>query len=785
MKIAIVTPSPVPFVVGGAEKLFMGLLWYFNKLTPHSVELIKLPCKDQEFWSLMDCYKRFSELKLDYFDMVITTKYPAWMINHKNHHLYLQHTCRGVYDLYHKQANIFEPLPNSKELKNLYAIMSDPKADFNCLSSFFSELFGLYELKHLRELFVFPGPLTRAIIHFLDKIALSPKNIKSYSAISYNVAQRENYFPENVDIQIIHHPSALDNLHSKEYNYIFTASRLEDLKRIDLLINAYKKVKSPMKFKIAGTGSAFDKLKNLAKDDERIEFLGFISDDQMIEHYSRAYFVPYVPYDEDYGLITLEAMQSQKSVITTTDAGGTNELVQNGLNGFIVPPTPQDIAQAMQTLIENPELTLKLGKNAKSSTDYINWQNTISKLLKESLPSKMISIPKKPKMLVLSTFSIYPAVQGGQKRIYNIYKQLSKRFDVVLISLTSNPSQAGVKHISANFKEIAILKSKKHLEHEKDIALMLNFNAIEDIAAIEGYKYTLEFLEAIRKQALDADVAVLEHPYLYYALNEFFRGNVFYDAQNAEYIMKDIVLPQSAHKQEYLTKVYDIEKNCATNSKYVFYVSDHDLDFFVNKYNLNKNKLLSVPNGEDFKYAASKTLNPSDRSKLKAQLGLDKKCVVFSGSYHSPNIDALRYIEQFAFQLNDIVFFIIGSVCNALKKDLENIVPLGIVSENEKALVYNISDLALNPILKGAGSNIKLIDYVAFSVACLTTPTGKRGYDIDGLFTQDIDNFSNKIKELLSSDKDNLEESAKKAFESASKKFDWSIIVSKLFNVIC
>lgn len=784
MKIAIVAPSPTPFLIGGAEKLFMGLLWYSNKYTSHAVELLKLPCQDQEFWSLMDCYRRFSELNVDDFDMVITTKYPAWMLHHKNHHVYLQHTCRGVYDLYYKRANLFEPLPENKELNKIYSMISNKESDFNCLPIFFKELFKLQSDTLLSQFFSFPGPLTRAIIHFLDRIALSAKNIKNYNAISYNVSLRENYFPENVNIQVIHHPTNLENLHSKEYKYIFTASRLEDLKRIDLLIDAYKKVNSSMSFKIAGIGSALNRLKHLANNDKRIEFLGFVSDEQLIAHYSNAYFVPYIPYDEDYGLITLEAMQSQKCVITTTDAGGTNELVLNEFNGLIVPPSTKDIAAAMQKLIDNPQYTINLSKNAKDSVQEINWHNTIIKLLRETSTFKTLSISKRKKIIILSTFSVFPAMQGGQKRIYYLCRELAKKFDITIISLTSNSSLAGTRFLYPNLKEISVLKSKEHIDYEMKIASLLKFNAIEDIAAIDGYEKTPKFVEILKNEAAIADIAIVSCPYLYFALKRFFNGDIFYDAQNAEYSLKGMILPQSDYKQQYLNNIYQTEKTCAADAKAVFYISKIDMDFFVDKYGIKQSKCVYVPNGEDFKYANTKTLDTAHRNKLKNQLLLNAKNVVFSGSEHKPNQEAIHLIEQFAKILPSINFFIVGSVCNAIKEEEDNIIPLGIISENEKALTYNISDLSLNPVLQGSGSNLKLIDYVAFKVPCLTTSIGQRGYDIDGIFCAEIKNFPEKIEELLSFSQETLEKSANAAYNSASKKYDWSIIAQPLLRLL-
>ena len=64
-------------------------------------------------------------------------------------------------------------------------------------------------------------------------------------------------------------------------------------------------------------------------DDPRIQFLGFVRDRDVATHYQHALAVPFLPYDEDYGLITVEAMSAGKPVMTTTDAGGVNEFVRH------------------------------------------------------------------------------------------------------------------------------------------------------------------------------------------------------------------------------------------------------------------------------------------------------------------------------------------------------------------------------------------------------------------------------------------------------------------------
>jgi len=133
--------------------------------------------------------------------------------------------------------------------------------------------------------------------------------------------------------------------------------------------------------KIAGTGPEEQKLRKIAGDDKRIEFLGFVQEKEIMDLYGLAQTVVFTPYDEDYGLITLEAMLSSKPVITTTDSGGPLELVRNGKNGFVVDPDPQKIAEKINYCIEHPEEARKMGRNGYLAAQNITWERFVSCLL--------------------------------------------------------------------------------------------------------------------------------------------------------------------------------------------------------------------------------------------------------------------------------------------------------------------------------------------------------------------------------------------------------------------
>ena len=63
-----------------------------------------------------------------------------------------------------------------------------------------------------------------------------------------------------------------------------------------------------------------------------------------LQHYRDSLAVPFVPWQEDYGLIAVEAMQCAKPVVTFVDAGGPTELVHNGLSGYVVENTVDALA---------------------------------------------------------------------------------------------------------------------------------------------------------------------------------------------------------------------------------------------------------------------------------------------------------------------------------------------------------------------------------------------------------------------------------------------------------
>lgn len=787
MNIAVVCPSPVPFAIGGMEYLVWGLFEHINKDTPHKAELIKVPTEEGSFWSVIESYRKFYNLDLSHFDMILTTKYPAWMVRHPNQVCYMAHRLRGVYDTYHLTNYPTEVVSDNPHINRILDYIKSPSAD---LDGFFELMDELYAIRESipEEYFSHPGPFIRKIIHFMDDTALSSGNIRKFYSISKTVKNRLEYFPQNAVVDALYPPPFIDYYEQGKFEYIFTISRLDGPKRIDLMVEAMKYVKSDIKFKIAGTGPQEKKLKKMAKGDDRIEFLGFISDDEAVECYKDARGVLFMPYDEDYGLVTIEAMKSGKPVLTCHDSGGPTEFVEDGVNGYVCAPDPKDIAKKIDLLCElSDEEVYEMGQRGFEIGSKINWKATVEELTsgkddRGSSPLISKTDDKLPKKLTIaSTFPIYPPRGGGQARTYNLYKYVAKKYGVDVVSFTNTDEPAFTGVIAPNFKEVRIPKSPVHAREEWKIEQKVGI-PVTDIAMIKLAGLTEEYGKALGQSIGNSDVIILSHPFLLVQAKKHMKGKPYiYEAQDVEYIIKKGMLPDNREGRRLLRMVYNTEKECCQQSEFIITCSKEDRESLCKLYNVERDKIIVVPNGVDCSDISF--IDRKQRQETKRKLGLGSEhLALFVGSWHPPNLEACEFIFQFARETPDIKYLLMGSQCMAFEgQDLPpNVGMLGIVDEETKDLIFGTVDVALNPMMSGSGTNLKMFDYMAAGIPVITTEFGSRGIeDRENLIIATIEDMPKVISESVNSDLSELTHGARKYVEDH---FDWAKLADTLID---
>ena len=126
-------------------------------------------------------------------------------------------------------------------------------------------------------------------------------------------------------------------------DYYLLVGRLVPYRRIDLLIEAFNKMKRPLR--IAGTGRDRARLEALAGP--TVEFLGYVPDEELPSLLAKCRAFMF-PGEEDFGIAPIQAMAAGRPVIAYA-AGGALETVIDGVTGtFFAEQTIDSIIQAVE-----------------------------------------------------------------------------------------------------------------------------------------------------------------------------------------------------------------------------------------------------------------------------------------------------------------------------------------------------------------------------------------------------------------------------------------------------
>ena len=117
-----------------------------------------------------------------------------------------------------------------------------------------------------------------------------------------------------------------------------------------------------------GDGVELENLKKLCSEMEldcNVEFIGYKEGEEKIIIFKNSNIFVYPSYTEGFPLVILEAMAAGMPLVTTP-VGGLADAVENGKQGLVIesmPPKPEEIAEKIIKLIENPELMIEMSEN--------------------------------------------------------------------------------------------------------------------------------------------------------------------------------------------------------------------------------------------------------------------------------------------------------------------------------------------------------------------------------------------------------------------------------------
>lgn len=797
MKVAIVAPSPIPFTPGGAEGLWSGLYRHLLDDSPHDVELIKIPVKESTLPEVMTGYEDFSRLDLSHFDLVVTGKYPAWMIQHPRHVVYLLHPLRGLYDAYHYFA---EPESESWATPQVAELVATAQGLTRAgLPAFFDQWREvLATTDPASSALRFPGPLAWQLVHAMDAVGLSADAVERHCAISRTVAERAGYFPAGVTATVLYPPSDLTGLHGGAGEYFFTASRHDGPKRLDLLIDGMKRYQGDKRLVIAGTGPLTADLVDRAAGDPRISFAGRVPTAELVEHYSRAVGVPFIPVDEDLGYITIEAMASGKPVLTATDSGGPTEFIVPGVTGVVVTPDATAIGRGLAEL-EQLAASPSVAAAAARTVAPISWSAVVDGLLGDG-PSPSVGAEAdeasvgsgRPRIVVTSTFPIWPPRNGGQMRIFHLYSAVARDLDVEIICQAPPSTPPSLRQIAPGVWERVVPRTPAHDAAEMEVTHRVGLPVTDVVAGRLTPVFSPQYVAALRAAAVGAVGVVLADPFLHpTVLAARVDLPVVLDAFNCELVLKRQSFAGRDGGDALIAEVEAVEGAAARAAAAILTVSDDDRDELIRLYGVQREVFTAAPNGVDIPGVAF-TSTPTRRLLREQWIGGASlwqlppevtRLAVFLGSWHPPNNEAARAIISMAPALPEVGFVLIGSHTGSLRRCLlpQNVLPVGEVSDGVKRSLLASADVALAPLTSGSGTNLKIVEYLAAGVPVVSTPFGMRGVRAPAgvVRTSQIGHFPEAIRAVLDRSEAVAAPIAVRGRLATEENYDWRAIAAR------
>ncbi|HYE13963.1 MAG TPA: glycosyltransferase family 4 protein, partial [Pyrinomonadaceae bacterium] len=291
IRTVLICTTQVPFTRGGGEAHVENLRRALEE-AGYAAEVAAVPFKwypPQEImrgalaWRMLDV----TEANGRPVDLVVGMKFPAYLVAHPRKVLWVMHQYRAAYNLWGTPFDDLSTFPDGARAR-----------DF---------------VRHCDATFI---PEARKV--FANSRTVAERLLK------YNRIESEPLY---------HPPPRAERLRAGEQgDYVFYPSRLEPQKRQELLIEAMSHTRTPVRAVIAGGSRERGRYEALVKRHgvgDRVELRGFVGEGELVELYANALGVCYLPFDEDYGYVTLEAMLSSKPVVVARDGGGAAEMVEH------------------------------------------------------------------------------------------------------------------------------------------------------------------------------------------------------------------------------------------------------------------------------------------------------------------------------------------------------------------------------------------------------------------------------------------------------------------------
>jgi len=388
------------------------------------------------------------------------------------------------------------------------------------------------------------------------------------------------------------------------------------------------------------------------------------------------------------------------------------------------------------------------------------------------------------KILFISPEVPWPLDTGGKIRSFNILKELSQKYEIVLVSFGKKKNLLGIRKY---IKKAVIIPH--HLNLFKKF-LNLFFSMMS-----EKPTKVLNFYSPLMKEAIDKtikkenpQILYFEHIYMASYLKDIGDKEKFFkiiDTHNV-YFHFFTSLSKSQNKIKALINRGQIEKMKQYEAK-IYSLSDLVLVCSpIEKQILLKTcpglKIEVVPNGVDLElYQSVSPLSHSNR-------------IIFIGSFdHYPNEEGVLWfvenvLPRIKKRIKNFHIYLIGRQPSRRIKELNKISSIKVLGYVKDIKSYLLeSKVFIVPLFAGGGTRLKILEAMAARVPVISTSKGAEGLKVkdgrDIFIADNAEEFAQKLIQLFTNQ--NLSQKIiQNAYQLVKENYQWSTCLKPLITAI-
>lgn len=225
---------------------------------------------------------------------------------------------------------------HSRAAKNVYYCHTPPRFVYD-LKDYYLDIATRLERPALKALIAYLQPRYEEAIEKMDVVFANSKNVQG---------RLKRYL--GLDAHVLYPPVDQERFKwLSDGDYFLSTARLEPLKRVDLIVEAFTHMPDK-KLIVTSGGSQLQALRKLAADSPNIEFTGWVDDYNLTVLVGKCKATLYIPRDEDFGISPIQSLAAGKPVIGVKE-GGVTETVLDGKTGILLPesPSPSQVCDAV------------------------------------------------------------------------------------------------------------------------------------------------------------------------------------------------------------------------------------------------------------------------------------------------------------------------------------------------------------------------------------------------------------------------------------------------------